>query len=328
MKRKLVYIDADTILVSAAAKEEVTRCLATNITNGKSKLFESKTEFNKWIKDNPDKDKTNYSFEGVKEILEEELNAHGEPIPRFAFCCSTVKKKIEAIKQATDAEEAIVLIQGKGNFRKDYSSKFVNYKGQRVPKPLMLEELQKWTKKYYKDKCLVISGEEVDDFIVRKGWESFNRSTSVFDAETIIAFCDKDIPANTCGALFNYLHAEDDVFWHSPFEQQKAFWMQNLQGDTADNIDGILKLHQDTRDKYGIKVAGVGPKTAEKLLAGCKDEKELAEVVLEAYMLSYPEDGFERLQDMCFFLWMRRYEGQMFSLKEHLDRLGVNYVSN
>lgn len=328
MKRKLVYIDADTLLVSSAAKEEYTRCLATNITNGKSKLFENKTAFNKWIKDNPDKEKSNYSFEEVKEVKEDDFDEVGNSTPRFSYCCHSVKMKVEGIRRAADAKEVVVLIQGKDNFRKTHPSKFVDYKGQRSLKPLMLEELQKWTKNYYKEKCMVISGEEVDDFIVRKGWESFNSSTSVNDAEVIISFCDKDIPANTCGSMLNYLHLEDGVFWNSPFEQQKAFWTQTLRGDECDNIDGILKLHQDTRDKYGIKVTGVGPKTAEKLLAGCKDEKELAEVVLEAYMLSYPEDGFERLQDMCFFLWMRRYEGQMFSLKEHLDKLGVNYEYN
>lgn len=328
MQRELVYIDADTLLVSSAAKEEYTRCLATNITNGKSKLFENKTAFNTWIKDNPEKDKANYSFEEVKEVKEDDFDEEGNKIPRFSYCCHSVKMKVEGIRKAVNAKEAIVLIQGKDNYRKTHPSKYVDYKGQRTQKPLMLEELQKWTKKYFKDKCEIISGEEVDDYIVRKGWESFNNSTCVEDASVVIAFCDKDIPANTCGAMLNYLHLEDGLFWNTPFEQQKAFWTQTLRGDTADNIDGILKLHQDIRTKYNIKVAGVGEKTAEKLLAGCKDEKELAEVVLEAYMLSYPEDGFERLQDMCFFLWMRRYEGQMFSLKEHLDKLGVSYVSN
>ena len=40
---KLLYIDADTLLYSSAAKEEVNKCLAKHVPSGREKLFESKT---------------------------------------------------------------------------------------------------------------------------------------------------------------------------------------------------------------------------------------------------------------------------------------------
>ena len=49
------------------------------------------------------------------------------------------------------------------------------------------------------------------------------------------------------------------------------------------------------------------------------------ERVLEAYRLSWPDDWKQRLQDMCFFLWMRREEGEMFELTKYLDNIGVDY---
>jgi len=49
---KLLVIDADTILYSSAAQQQLNKCLATNIEHGSQRLFESKTAFNEWAKEN------------------------------------------------------------------------------------------------------------------------------------------------------------------------------------------------------------------------------------------------------------------------------------
>ena len=78
----------------------------------------------------------------------------------------------------------------------------------------------------------------------------------------------------------------------------KWFWMQMLQGDTADNIPGLPRLEGKE----------VGPKRAEKLLVGTHCNEEAAEVVTTCYQLHYGavEDWLPRFVEQGLLLWMRR----------------------
>ena len=110
--------------------------------------------------------------------------------------------------------------------------------------------------------------------------------------------------------------------------QYKGFWGSCLVGDAADNIDGILRLSDETLRKYGIKKSkdnACGKVGGAKILCDVKTEKEAAQRVVDAYKLAWPEDGVDRLSDMAFFLWLRKREGQMYVLREHLEHLGVAY---
>ena len=139
MTKKLLVVDADTLLYSSAAQQQVNKCLATNIEYGSQRLFESKTAFNEWIKEN-NRDKTNYSCETKSEIKP-------DAEPRFAF--QSIKQKVDKIVNAAGCDDFVLCIEGEGNFRKDLKSRFVDYKGQRSEKPILFEECREFFLKKY-----------------------------------------------------------------------------------------------------------------------------------------------------------------------------------
>jgi hypothetical protein len=276
-------------------------------------MFESKTAFNEWHKEHSKYPKEAYTFEGVKEQVGEVSHA-----------CQNVKRKIENILEvAADLgfDDFRVCIQGKHNYRNDYVSKYVSYKGQRQDKPLMFNYVYAYTQKKYKDKVFVVNGEETDDLICRTAWQNWNPKGSVQDSNILIAYVDKDICQNSPGALLNYFQLESGAFWNTHQMQYKGFWGSVLTGDAADNIDGILELGPDTKRKYGIKTNGCGKISAARILSTVENELDAATRVIEAYKESWPDDYMERLQDMCFFLWLRRKEGEMFSFTDYLETL-------
>lgn len=74
----------------------------------------------------------------------------------------------------------------------------------------------------------------------------------------------------------------------------KWFWLQMLQGDTADNIPGVGR------------VAGkpVGPKTAEKFLLGA-DRTQAEAIVTKLYQQEHGDKWVCRFTEQAMLLWMR-----------------------
>lgn len=316
MTKRILLVDADTLLYSSAAQQQVNRCLATHIASGREKLFESKTEFNNWIKSQDKWKKEEFSFQTQSSV-------EGEP--RFAF--QAIKQKVENIFEASGCDDYLVCIQGEGNYRKYYQSDFVAYKAHRPPKPLLFQECFDYTVKKYKNRCYIVQGEETDDYVTYMAWDSYNRALEAKSkkaANIVVAFCDKDIAACARGWLLNYNKLEDGVFWNDALTQSRNYWTQVLTGDAADHIMGLEKVSGSIKEKYLLKSNGVGPKAAENILKGCETEKEMAERVIECYKESWPEDWLKRLQDNCFFLYLRRREGEMFNLGDYLEGLGVD----
>lgn len=92
------------------------------------------------------------------------------------------------------------------------------------------------------------------------------------------------------GAFEVWNKAHDKLYGH------KWFWMQMLQGDTADNIPGLPMLEGKP----------VGPKRAEKLLADVHDNHSAFDTVSCAYQLEYGEHWAARFVEQGLLLWMRR----------------------
>lgn len=310
-----LYIDADTILYSSACKEEINKCVATNTTNGKKRTFESKTAFNNWHAEKSQYPKEAYTFEVEKELVGE-----------ASYACASVRNKIEHILENVEHDDFRVCIQGKGNYRNAYVSKYVDYKGQRGAKPLLYNDVFEYTKRKWGDRVIVSDMQETDDVLSLLAWKHWSEDVSLVGHDIIIAYCDKDIQQNCPGILVNYNKIDEGPFLNTREMQYKGFWKSCLTGDAADNIDGVLKLSQETKQRYGIKTDGCGPVAATRILCTTESEKECAERVLETYKLSWPDDYMERMQDMCFFLWLRREEGEMFDLKKYLERLGVEHA--
>jgi DNA polymerase-1 len=91
------------------------------------------------------------------------------------------------------------------------------------------------------------------------------------------------------GAYEVYDPLHDKVYGH------KWFWLQMLQGDTADHIPGL--------EKYEGKDCGAV--TAATLLAGTHCNDEAYEVVSRAYETTYGDAWADRLVEQAGLLWIR-----------------------
>lgn len=297
---KLLIVDADTILYSSAAQQQTNKCLATHVDSKRQKLFESKTEFNNWIKSQDKWTKDQFTFETVSEVVGE---------PRFAF--QTIKQKIENIIEAAQCSDFKVVIEGEGNFRKDFESKYIQYKFGRPPKPLLFNECREYFLKKYKGRLIESIGVESDDNCNIMAWGSYNKalkSRNKDKADVVVAQVDKDIVANGRGWFINYNKLEQGIFWNDSFKQSYNFAVQMLIGDNADAIPGIEQLSTITKERFAIKTKGVGEATAQKILADCKTEKELASRVWECYSAMYEDDWYDRMNENGFFLYLLRSE--------------------
>lgn len=295
---RTLVLDTDTILYASAAQQQTNRCLAIHTESGRDKLWDSKTDFNKWLKSQDRWKKEDFTFEVRSEVTGEASHAY-----------RTIDQKLAAIIDAAKCDDFLIVIEGPGNFRMDYESKFVNYKGSRPEKPLLFHQCKEFLRSKYRHNLLMATDVETDDEVVIRSWQSYNKSLKYRDkdeAHYVIGYCDKDIPANGRGWMLNYFKLENGIFWNDGFTQSYNFAVQCLQGDNADEIPGCEFLAPETKKKYGIRVSGVGPATAEKLLTDCKTEQDLAARVVECYKAAHPEDWRERLNDNAFYLYLLR----------------------
>lgn len=295
---RTLVIDFDTVLYSSAAQQQTNRCIAIHKESGREKLWDSKTEFNNWLKGQNRWTKDDFEFKVKSELTGEASHAY-----------RTIDQKLSNIINAGKCEDFLIIMEGPGNFRMDRESCFVQYKASRPEKPLLFHKCKEFVRNKYRHNLLMAVDRETDDEVVMRSWESYNRSLKYRDkdeAQYVIAYCDKDIPANGRGWMLNYFKLEEGIFWNDGFTQSYNFATQCLTGDNADEIPGIEYLSEEIKDKYKIKVKGVGPATAKWLLKDCKTEADLAAVVVECYKATHPTDWRERLDDNAFFLYLLR----------------------
>jgi len=297
---RTLVIDFDTVLYSSAAQQQTNRCLAIHKESGREKLWNTKTEFNTWLKGQDKWTKDDFEFQVQSEVTGEASHAF-----------RTIDQKLANIRDAGKCDDFLIIMEGPGNFRMDRESKYVQYKASRPEKPLLFHQCKEFVRSKYRHNLLMATDRETDDEVVMRSWTSYNKSLKYRDkdeAHYVIAYCDKDIPANGRGWMLNYFKLEDGIFWNDGFTQTYNFAVQCLTGDNADEIPGIETLSLDIKRKFGIKVKGVGPATATMLLADCKTEAELNARVVECYKSTHPDDWRERLDDNAFYLYLLRSE--------------------
>jgi len=211
------------------------------------------------------------------------------------------RERLDYIKVQTFSTHEFVAIKGKGNFRMDIDPQ---YKAQR---PSLEEEQRRRLNMIaqYAIELGAIScdGWEADDQVVAWAWEAQQE-----DTPWIIAGIDKDL-LQFPGTHFNYGGSKDkpldeDKKWKfiTQEEGDYRFACQLLTGDTTDNI-------------FGIK--GIGPKKAEKALAGL-NRKEMMTKVIELYKPEYGDDWEGRLFKNCNLIYMRRWLDDEFDYKAWL----------
>lgn len=194
---------------------------------------------------------------------------------------NTLRSTIANIVRGSGCKIFKVVLSGEDNFR-DNIATIQPYKGNRVGtiKPVHFNLIREWL--LDKEYTIVSVNEEADDVISRAMMQGH-----------VGASPDKDLN-NTPGSHYNFNSKKR--YEVSEAEARYNFYTQMLVGDTADHIPGIK---------------GVGPKTAAKLLAGCRYEWEYEVVIFREYKKVY-DDPYDALTEVGQLLWMSREEGDLW----------------
>jgi len=187
------------------------------------------------------------------------------------FVYARAEDLIDQILVNTEATEYRLFLTGKNNFR--YTI-YPEYKAHRPKeKPFWLEKCRQYLIATFNAE--VIDGQEADDALGIAQTE-----------DTIICSIDKDL-LMIPGRHYNFVKDEFQEVTND--SGMRHFYMQCLTGDRSDNIKGIEKI---------------GPKKAEKILAGCVTEQEMFNAVREAY------SNDEEFLMNGRVLWIRRKENE------------------
>jgi DNA polymerase I len=196
------------------------------------------------------------------------------------FVYARAEDLIDHILVNTEATEYRLFLTGKNNFRYTIYPEYKahrpkeNHSGLRNVDNILLLTFN----------AEVIDGQEADDALGIAQTE-----------DTIICSIDKDL-LMIPGRHYNFVKDEFQEVTND--SGMRHFYMQCLTGDRSDNIKGIEQI---------------GPKKAEKILAGCVTEQELFNAVREAY------SNDEEFLMNGRVLWIRRKENEDW--KERFDTL-------
>lgn len=248
----VLLIDGDLLVYRCGFAAEKTTYTVKDMEGKCLGAFPSNKEMQQWAKAMPEQDVV---VEKTKDI---------QPL---AFALNNVSTTVDAICARFPGSSMEMYITGKNNFR-DKVATLQKYKGNRenVPKPVHYKEIREFLCGKYGG--VVVDGEEADDRIGI-------RATTLGESSIIVS-TDKDLDTIP-GWHFNWV--EKVMYYLTPEESMRKFYMQILTGDSTDNIRGI---------------SGCGRKTAEKILHGITKPKGLWQAVLAAYVEAYP-DGCDGL---------------------------------
>lgn len=169
---------------------------------------------------------------------------------------------IEEILDTTSCSDYLLVFTGKVNFRYDVLSSYKYNRAEPKHPLLLLKPLKKYA--YEKYNCYTAEGVEADDYCT---WLMYKEPK-----KWLLCHIDKDLD-QAVGKHYNY----NKKSFYS-IDQEYAdyfFYYQILAGDATDGYKGC---------------PGIGPKKAEKLLVGVKEDKGEAvteadywEAIVEAY---------------------------------------------
>ena len=168
---------------------------------------------------------------------------------------SNFKLEIDKIKQELDLKDCWLYLScpTEEGFRRALNSTYkANRKGNR--KPVCYSRIREWLSK----DAWIFPKLEADDAIGIAATEHKN---------TIIVSIDKDFRTIPNVPIYNPDTKETNTY--TPKESFMFFMCQVLAGDAVDGYSGC---------------PGIGMKTAEKILKGCKTQKEMWKTVVETYI--------------------------------------------
>jgi hypothetical protein len=223
------------------------------------------------------KDTTLYEIRPRLEFFSEE-----DAIQAYDYQLAAISKKLKAKNYKT-------YLTGKGNYRIDLAT-VLKYKGERSPeKPYWFYTVRAHAESLG---AIVVDGAEADDACSVVAYRGFLANET--SPTTVCVSIDKDL-RNTPGFHFNPDKDEEPVLITRD-DANRSFYQQLLKGDKqVDNIPGCQGLSKAVATKYGVrKIATIGEKGAEALLADCTTELELYERCHEVYLSWYrDQEGWD-----------------------------------
>jgi len=146
---------------------------------------------------------------------------------------------------------------------------FPKYKGNRPPKPEIINTLKAWALVHYAEDVHCYQSYEADDLL--------GLHQDIL-GNTILCSSDKDllqIPGKhydwkrDCYQVEDGTFIDNRLFTVSPEEAEKFFWTQVLTGDPTDGYQGL---------------PGVGPAKAKGILEGCESPEDYWAAIVIAYL--------------------------------------------
>ena len=277
MTKRINIIDADTLCVSSAAQVQKNTLEVIHKATGKSKEFKNITELKSVMKAKGTLDQL--------DTLEIKTKVEVEPVE---FALSSVKRKLERINDAIQADKTIIVVGGKATYRQALPLPSP-YKNNRSEKPVHLAACKEYLVKH--KGAYVVNGIEADDETTilseeykKDGWEVFLSSP------------DHDSFQMHGITLFNYkeddpIKATIDLDGHW-FDVIKKGTYNKSVGSGVGYLAGAM-LYGDPTDTYNpTEIVGIryGMMAAKKDLASCKEPKDFLSVVKEKYQEWYPND--------------------------------------
>lgn len=185
----------------------------------------------------------------------QDKEAEVEYYTNLPLVIKTFDQQIDNILFATECKDAVLVLSGASNFRMELPTE---YKANResARKPLAYDELRKHLIENYSH--YEANGMEADDYVV------FLKTK--YPEDYILCAIDKDVLYQTEGTHYNYFN--DSEITVTKEEAIKFAYFQTLTGDTTDGYIGC---------------PSIGKVKAEKLLAEAETEKEMWDIVVQAY---------------------------------------------
>jgi DNA polymerase-1 len=231
-----------------------------------------------------------YSCGFASDANAKEQGIEAEPVE---FCLNGVKETIRSLCDATEADDYIIFLTGKDNFRYKVSP---DYKANRkdAAKPVHYDSIRRYLQDHHP--CSVSVGEEADDELGR--YQVCAEQTT-----TVIISKDKDLDMIR-GWHYNWSpkNKEKGMYFTSEIDGLRIFYKQLITGDATDNISGVYRL-------FGRKAT----KGLLEPLDIMRNERDMFQYVLdEAY-----RGDIDLMDKQAKLLWIRTNE----TWEEHFSRL-------
>lgn len=324
----IVVVDGDEVAYMIAAACETRGVVIKNTSTGAESEFKNKTQFLKLLKGMEYPDELFYITE--TQVAEPAKNAY-----------STIKKRIESIKNRFNTNNIEIYVGGEDNFR-DSLPLPVKYKGNRddTMRPILLDSCKEYLLKYAGAE--LVTGYEVDDAQVMRQWEGYINKTKIInlsrdkDSKGCMGWLanpdDKnDVPAEFIDGLGS-LYIDDK----KKVRGSGRIWLY-FQWMCGDKIDGFCPRDLVTVIK-GEKPT-FGDKAAYKLLSDLKTDKECIQAVHDLYLDWFGKESFsfktwdgKEVKDVNYIFAMQvyldccrmlRWEGDHVSVQDIIDKMEV-----